>query len=455
MNSLGSNTAGHGFSGLRERYRLLFAGHRTQELAGQVLKLLRQEKGSSRALRFILLNLPGDTIFHHRALASFRSEHASVLFRLAEVCRDKGDLAGMNKFLDRYLRNGQDPLTIFCALCLTGKFSKAYASVPDLFKSATSAETVILVADPWLNIQDLRLLEPALSGVEAVMKNLHGPAKNLARLHRFCLAEKTGRRCSFKPPRLSRSAEVWLYLPAAEKLLDRLEFKKAENIFRAVVDSWPANELACGKLAETLFCSGRSDAALKLMLKKQRLIRSPGFRAWRGQLLLYAGRYKEAVKTLDGPIAAGNELGWCWRGAALCKLGRHKQALRDLDTAISINPDDLEARIWRAEVLRVLKMTAKAIEDLKRTLTVIPGHPWALADLALLFLLGREDKPAFRAAYSRLPECIKRACSQRSGKAEALTLLLEKLKGVRNHEPRFFHSLVLPANPHRKSRGSL
>ena len=44
-----------------------------------------------------------------------------------------------------------------------------------------------------------------------------------------------------------------------------------------------------------------------------------------------------------------------------------------------------------------------------------------------------------------LPEGVKVACGRPGKQPAALAALLEKLKGVRRHEPRFFHAL-LPAN---------
>ncbi len=220
------------------------------------------------------------------------------------------------------------------------------------------------------------------------------------------MAEKAGLAPAFELRRSISPAGDILRLPAAEILLDRLEFEKAEKVFRAAAAAWPASEQACGKLAETMFCAGKREAALKLLAGKQALILSPGFRAWRGQLLLFRGRYKEAVEELRRPIASGNALGWCWRGAALFKLGSCGPALSDLNTAVRINPDDLEARVWRAELLRARKENKLALEDLVRTLSIMPAHPWALANLALM-AAERGDADAFSSAYARLPETDK------------------------------------------------
>ena len=433
------------FTRLEKIFQDLYAEGRVKELLRLAFKLLELESGSGKVLRFLLVRLPGDTVFSHKAFdlaAAF--EKSSVFFRLAEICRDRGAFTEMDKLLARYLAEGRDELVSFLALCLAGDLPKAYALVPALLKNDPSPETLLLAADPWRNLFRTSRIKPALAAVDSALKNIKGPAKSLASLHRFILAEKAGLSPVFKQPPFPGRAGPVLCLPAAEILLDRLEFKKAEELFGAAAEAWPASELACGKLAETLFCSGREEAALELMAGKQGLVLSPGFRAWRGQFLLFGGAYKEAVKELEKPIASGNVLGWCWRGAALFKLGLSGPALKDLDTAVKLNPDDLEARVWRAELLRTQKKYKSALEDLDQTLRIMPEHPWALANLALL-AAERGDAGAFSAAFWRLPAGIRLACGRTGKKPAALAALLERLKGVRRHEPRFFHAL-LPAN---------
>jgi len=175
----------------------------------------------------------------------------------------------------------------------------------------------------------------------------------------------------------------------------------------------------------------------------QKSISSPGFSAWRGQLLLFSSRYRESVKELDKTIGAGNNLGWCWRGAALFKLGKKGPAMENLTKAVKVNPNDLEARVWRAELLRTGKKFTRALDDLNHALGVMPEHPWALANLALL-AAERGDPAGFSTHYSRLPETIRLACGRGTGNPAALSELLAKLKGIRRHEPRFFHNLITP-----------
>lgn len=430
------------FSKLEKIFRDLYAEGRVKELLRLAFKLLELESGSGKVLRFLLVGLPGDTVFSHKAFdLSATFEKSSLYFRLAEICRDRGAFSDMDKLLALYLEDGRDELVSFLALCLSGDLPKAYALVPALLEKDPSPETLLLAADPWRNLFRTARIKPALAALDAALKGLKGPAKSLASIHRFILAEKAGLAPAFKPPRPFLRGGPVLCLPAAEILLDRLEFKKAEELFSAAAEAWPASELACGKLAETLFCSGRREAALELMAGKQGLVLSPGFRAWRGQFLLFGGAYREAVKELEKPIASGNVLGWCWRGAALYKLGLAGQALKDLDTAVKINPDDLEARVWRAELLRAQKKKKRALEDLDQTLRIMPEHPWALANLALLGA-ERGDTAAFSAAFARLPAGVKLACGGRGKGPAALAALLEKLKGVRRHEPRFFHALL-------------
>lgn len=428
------------FSRLEKIFRDLFAKGRVKELLGLAFKVAALEDGSGQVLKFLLFRLPGDTLFAHKASDPAAAlEKDAVYFRLAELCRDKVAFGEMDELLGRYLAGGRDELVVFLALCLTCRFTEAYAMAPAVLEKTASPEMLLLAADPWRNIYRPARISRALAGVKSALKRLRGPARELAARHLFILAEKAGLAPAFVPPRPGPGA--LLCVPSARVLLDRLEFRKAEAVFRAAAEAWPDSEQACGKYAETLFCSGKEEAALELLAGKQRVIRSPGFRAWRGQLLLFRGRYGEAVKELEGPIASGNALGWCWRGAARFKLGRSGPALADLCTAVGLDPYDLEARVWRAELLRTGKEYKKALQDLRLTLRIMPAHPWALANLALLSA-ETGDTAAFSAARARLGGIVRAGRAGRGNEPAALAGLLERLRGVRRHEPRFFSALV-------------
>jgi len=428
------------FPKLEKIFRDLYNEGRIKELLRLAFKLLKLERGSGKLLSFLLFRLPGDTVFAHKASAPGDvSRESAVFFRLAELCRDKRAFREMDRLLARCLREERDELLSFLARCLLGEPQKAYALVPALLRKKFPPEMLLLAADPWRGISRPARVRRALAGAGAALKDLRGPAKLLASVHRFILAEKTAPAPAFRRPGRIPPGSAIFCVPAAEVLLNRLEFKKAESLFRLAAADCPASEQACGKLAETIFCSGRQREALDFMAAKQAVIRSPGFRAWRGQLLLFFGRYKEAAAELEGPIAAGNALGWCWRGAALFKLGLHGPALKDLETAVAIDAEDLEARVWRAELFRSRKEYAKSREELARVLKLMPSHPWALANLALL-AAGRGDAASFSAACGRLPAgCF--GAGRNPGPA-ALEALLGRLGGVRRHEPRFFHRIL-------------
>ena len=203
-------------------------------------KLLRLESGTGKILEFLLFQLPGDTVFAHRAGDRTAAlERAAVFFRLAEICRDNRSFADMDKMLALYLRDGRDEFLRFLALCLTGDLSKAYALAPALIRNTPSPEMLMAAADPWENIYPLRRIKPALAGVEAALPGLKGPAKSLAGLHRFILAQKAGLNPGFDLPRSISAASAILLLPAAKVFLERLEFEKAEKILRAAEQAWP------------------------------------------------------------------------------------------------------------------------------------------------------------------------------------------------------------------------
>jgi tetratricopeptide (TPR) repeat protein len=105
---------------------------------------------------------------------------------------------------------------------------------------------------------------------------------------------------------------------------------------------------------------------------------------WHGAALLWAGRYRLALRKLEESAAIGAAI-WvhCWRGAAYLKLGEHEKALADLDLAIKTDPQDLEAHLWRGEALRILGRHSEALADLDRAISLDPKYAWAYVNRAL------------------------------------------------------------------------
>lgn len=168
-------------------------------------------------------------------------------------------------------------------------------------------------------------------------------------------------------------------------------------------DDWM---ILCAK-AECLACLGNYRGAHAVF--KTALRRSPGagdsIGAWRGEILLWQGKYAAAVKVLDEALASCPPFAYSWRGIASHKLGNRAAALDDLKKALAYNPRDLEALVYRAEIARLEKDQALAERLLRDALSENPLYFWALANSALIALArGRhkEGLDTFNLALSRL-----------------------------------------------------
>lgn len=214
---------------------------------------------------------------------------------------------------------------------------------------------------------------------------------------------------------------------------------------RALLKSVPDYWWFHCRMAEALMADGDIDLGLREFEKAAAA--SSDVRArravttWHGAALLWAGRYREALKKLDEGAAIGTKI-WvnCWRGAAYLLLGRRREALADLDAAIATDPQDLEAHLWRGEAHRLMGRTAEALRDLDRALALDPGYAWARFDRAL----ARDDAgdaKGMAADFAKIPEDL--VAALRGPKAgvpdrKEMRAILEKglarAKGIRRPE---------------------
>ncbi len=168
---------------------------------------------------------------------------------------------------------------------------------------------------------------------------------------------------------------------------------------------------------------------------------------WHGAALLWAGRYRAALKKLDEGAALGTKI-WvnCWRGAARLKLGNIRGAMSDLDAAIAADPQDLEAYVWRGEARRLAGRHAQALRDLDRALALDPKYAWACVNRALARgALG--DEKGFAADFARVPADLLAAARGPRSERALLETALVRAKGVRRPE-RYLDALWM-----RRTRG--
>ncbi|UPT75018.1 MAG: tetratricopeptide repeat protein [Elusimicrobiota bacterium] len=131
-----------------------------------------------------------------------------------------------------------------------------------------------------------------------------------------------------------------------------------------------------------------------------------------GELELWLGGYARALELTARACRMGAPFAHGWKGAALLKLGRPARALKQLDHALSLFPNDAEARLWRAETNRELGRHREALKELE---TVLPEHRvWVLVNRALCrYALG--DAAGMASDVESLPENVVAHVRARSG----------------------------------------
>lgn len=316
-----------------------------------------------------------DSLFHSRARgAGSKLSRADELYRLAETCRDAGRYGRMLELLEAYLRLKPDRPEAAAALALTGRYGEALSRAATLLASGSlSPEETFLLGNPWINVHDAALVRAALSRVRAAAAAR--PAARLKALHLFILRSRAGLPAGAPP--FFRGRLSIMNAHCADALLETGKAAAAARLLRETVKNFPLDEYSCGKLAEALLALGRGTEAFPLLSAKARALRSPGFSAWRGQLLLLTGRYAEAAAALRRPPASLSPMAACWLGAAELRLGRTGAALRLLARAAA-DRRDLEAGVWHAEALRAAGRHAAAQAEVRRVLSLSHSHPWAL-----------------------------------------------------------------------------
>jgi len=286
----------------------------------------------------------------------------------------------MLELLNAYLRAAPWRPEMAAALALTGKYREALKKTVELFSSGgLSPEETFLLGNPWLNIHDSKFIKKALRKVLA--EKAAGSAAKIQALHLFILHGRIGEPAGLPPLFTGRLSIINTH--CAQPLLETGRPRKAVKLLQETLKYFPRDEYCCGKLAEALLCSGRSKDAFALMERKEKVLRSPGFSAWHGQLLLLCRKYGKAADKLGKPPAAASPMSLCWLGAALLKL-RGPAAAEKLLRRASGNPRDLEATAWLAEALRLSGKNREALKTSERALAADPAHPWVLLNAALL-----------------------------------------------------------------------
>ena len=238
----------------------------------------------------------------------------------------------------------------------------------------------------------------------------------------------------------------WLKLYACDYDGARREFETAAKCRFNI-------HAARGRTAEILACRGRLKEALSIFTELVADGKDLGSKyAWEGQLRLFAGDWRGALKCLELGIKYGDDAAYCWRGAARFKLGDSAGALKDLDYCISLFPTDYEARTWRAEVLRENGEFDKALTDLDFVLLRAGSYDMALLNRAVIYArtgrlkearldLERVDR-AILAAAGAEAICGDIASASANTICDTCRALLIKAKGDRRND-RYFRAMWL------------
>ena len=174
-------------------------------------------------------------------------------------------------------------------------------------------------------------------------------------------------RCYRRLTAFPASRYGWMRFTIGRDLLYRGKFRSAIKHLEVARDfSSPPDWRSQCYIAEAHVFQGDMAGALRAFRKAEELAADARGEAtaWKGAALLWAGRYRLALRVLDGiPQEAQSPYALCWKGAALSKLRRFRPALTALDEVLARFPDDFEARVWRAETLLRAGRAREALRD--------------------------------------------------------------------------------------------
>lgn len=319
---------------------------------------------------------------------------ASLHFRLARVHEGLGASAAARAGFERFLELASDaPGARFEAFMALDRFAKAFREAERML-DAWSADEADRLNAPWedelfhrrsaafhrerlarLSAFGGKRASPWPGFFRGLLKLELGLAREaqeeFARLRRFP-AHRYGW--------MRYAAGIAFFSESKERCAD------AAAEFESVLRYKPDAFWARGRLAEALLCLGREKEAFAEFGRAEAALDGPKakahLRAWRGEALLWLGRYDEALGPLDLAVSSGAELAYCWRGGARLLLGDHAGAGADLDAAVGLDPGDAEARLWRGELYRRMGRLDEARAELTRAASLDAG-PMTAVNLAL------------------------------------------------------------------------
>ncbi|MDP2865725.1 MAG: tetratricopeptide repeat protein [Elusimicrobiota bacterium] len=316
-------------------------------------------------------------------------------YHLAMLYKRGGDLANMKRvFSDLLRRRGRAELIhIYIAACTLDKYGLAFETAERIIESPGRENVLSRLWNPWGDRSSAcpagffpgRLARLERAAIKKELEHyrtffrgvlLFNAGRNAAALREF------GRLPDLPPGRYG-----WMRFPEGWARLYACDYRGALDAFRQSAKSEMSRVPSMGRMAEIHICTGRAALGfteLRKALKTAPVRELPGLHAWEGEMRLFTGDYRAALKALTKGAKLGDDVAFCWRGAAYAKLGSIKKALADLDKAVKLFPTDMEARVWRGEALRLAGKYSLALADLDRVIAARGNYMWAYFNRALV-----------------------------------------------------------------------
>jgi len=352
-------------------------------------------------------------------------------YNLGMFYKRAGDIAGMKRAFSDFLRlpGRAELIHTYIACCTLDKYGQAFETAERIIGAPGRENVLSRLWNPWgdrsssapADFFSDRLARLARASIKKELEHyrtffrgvlIFNTGDNGAALREF-----------EKLPDLPPKRYGWMHFPEGWARLYACDYRRALAAFRRSAMSAMSRIPSLGRIAEIHICTGRPAlgfAGLRKALETAPARELPGLHAWDGEMRLFTGDYKAAVKALTAGAKLGDDVAFCWRGAAYAKLGRFKEALEDLDKAVKLFPTDMEARVWRGETLRLAGKYGPALEDLDHVIAARPGYDWAYFNRALVrHALG--DNTGMKEDFNRIDGVMIRFLTARlnSGKRKA------------------------------------
>lgn len=294
------------------------------------------------------------------------SQDVAHTLHLAEALAQAGKTSLALSSLRRAL--AQDPradaLDAHVAALYAGDFARAVREGERVLDASRRYEDLRRLT--WLNlVHDYRSDEQPPALLRSVLRKLAAyrrarPDCPWGRYWEFYFRDEAQKPCD--PAAVSRDSRAagplyaWMRYQTGKARFLAGDFAGAEEDFAAAAGSCePANWRALAFRAETLWCLGEPESAWRAAFESSEAVTPPGdllgMRTWKGEVLLWAGHYEEALALIRESTALGPSDALVWEGAALTLLGRPAEGLRKLDAMLARSPRRGDALLWRAETL--------------------------------------------------------------------------------------------------------